>query len=919
MMNPNEAETRKRLIDAQIAKSGWNLCDPIEVRFEVTASGDDDDWFDGITDYSLYAPNGEIIAIVEAKRQSRSPQTARRQAELYVERIEQNQSFRPFVFLANGNEIWFWNTEEETPREVAGFFSREDLERLLFIKQNKQPLADASINKDISGRLYQQEAIRRVSKTFEIDKKRRALLVMATGTGKTRTSMGLIDLFLKTNQARRVLFLADRDALVDQALTDGIREHLPSEPNDRIFTHSIDKTKRLYVATLHTIGRCFEEFSPAFFDLIIFDEAHRSIFNKLGEVIEYFDARMIGLTATPADFVDRDTFLLFDCPDGVPTFVYSYRQAIEDGILVDYSLYKAQTNFQRSGIKGVDLTEEEQNLLIEQGIDPDDIDYAGTDIEKKVSDKDTLRKQWAEIWDVCLKDGSGQLPGKTIIFAITQAHAERLMIAFEELHPQFKALVRVMTHDTERVRNGSWGDGLITQFKKNDMPRIAISVDMLDTGIDVPEIVNLVFMKPVQSRIKLEQMIGRGTRHNDVCKFRNRLPEGKKTEFKIIDFWENDFNKKADETNKQTVPVLVTVFNTRLNIARLYLKKQDSEDFKATISDLREMVNRIPQDSFQVKKILPQISQVWDDSYWQFWSQNKLDFLRLKLSPLLRFVPNVDVEAETFTSKVERLKYQILTGKDTEKVIASINEDVSRMPDFVLEKPFCRESAELCMSGQIRSANSQQLNAVIRNLAPEMKNRRDMENLFITLDLPDYIATRGYITLSVGGERIFVEQYRERVEQRVNSLVENHPTVLAIRQGEAVSDEQLIALEKVLRKTLGVADVQLTKDNIRKAYGFRVNSFLGFIRHLLELESLPNYETIVARKFEEFAAQHNYTGEQLTFLRALQSEFLRKDKLEHADLYDSNAIKRFGNNAVDRLFSETDKAEILLFTEQIVA
>lgn len=918
-MSLNEAGTRKRLIDGQIAKAGWSLFDRDEVRFEVPASGDDDNWFDGITDYSLYLANGEIIALVEAKRQSRSPQTAREQAKLYAERIERNQSFRPFVFLSNGVEIWFWDTEEETPREVAGFFSREDLERMLFIKQHKLALADASINPDISGRLYQQEAIRRVSKAFDVDKKRRALLVMATGTGKTRTSMGLIDLFLKTNQARRVLFLADRDALVDQALTDGIRQHLPDEPNDRIFTYNIDKTKRLYVATLHTIGRCFEEFSPAFFDLIIFDEAHRSIFNKLGEVIQYFDARMIGLTATPAGFVDRDTFLLFDCPDAIPTFCYPYSQAIEDKVLVDYSLYKAQTNFQQSGIKGIDLTEEEQNLLIEQGIDPDDIDYTGTDIERTVSDKDTLRKQWAEIWDVCLKDESGQLPGKTIVFAMTQAHAERLMIAFEEMYPQFKNLVRVITSDTERVRDGAWGDGLITQFKKHDMPRIAISVDMLDTGIDVPEIVNLVFMKPVRSRIKLEQMIGRGTRNNEACRFHNRLPDGKKTEFKIIDFWENDFNKKAEETNKQTVPVLVTVFNTRLNIARLYLKKQDAEDFKSTIADLREMVNRIPQDSFQVIRIFPQISHVWEDSYWQFWSQNKLDFLRLKISPLLRFVPDVDVQAETFTSKVERLKYQILTDKVAEGAIESINEDVSRLPDFVLDKPFCRESAELCMSGQIRSASPKQLNAVIRNLAPEMKNRREKENLFITLDLPDFIATRGYITLSEGGERIFVEQYRERVEQKVNSLVENHPTVEAIRRGEAVSDEQLISLEKILRQTLGAADVQLTKDNIRKAYGFRVNSFLGFIRHLLELESLPNYETIVARKFEEFSAQHNYTDEQLTFLRALQSEFLRKDKLEEADLYDSNAIRRFGNNAVDRLFTEADKAKILQFTEKISA
>ena len=918
-MNLNENQTRKQLIDGQIAKAVWNITDLTQVGFEVPASGDVEDWTDGITDYSLYLPNGEIIAVVEAKKQSRSPHTARQQALIYAEKIERNQSFRPFVFLANGIEIWFWDTEDETPREVAGFFSRDDLERLLFIKQNKTSLADALINTDISGRLYQQEAIRRVSTAFDVDKKRRALLVMATGTGKTRTSMGLIDLFLKTNQARRVLFLADRDALVDQALTDGIRQHLPNEPNDRIFTHSIDKTKRLYVATLHTIGRCFEEFSPAFFDLIIFDEAHRSIFNKLGEVIQYFDARMIGLTATPADFVDRDTFLLFDCPDIIPTFCYSYKTAIDEKVLVDYSLYKAQTNFQRSGIKGVDLTEEEQNLLIEQGIDPDEIDYSGTDIEKTVSDKDTLRRQWAEIWDVCLKDESGQLPGKTIVFAMTQAHAERLMVAFEEMYPQFPDLVRVMTHDTERVRNGSWGEGLITKFKKRDMPRIAISVDMLDTGIDVPEIVNLVFMKPVRSRIKLEQMIGRGTRSNEACKYKDRLPEGVKTEFKIIDFWENDFNKKAEESNKQTVPVLVTIFNTRLNTARLYLKKQDSEDFQATIGDLREMVNRIPQDSFQVKKILPQISQIWEDSYWKFWSPNKFDFLRVKIAPLLRFVPNVDVQAETFTSKVERLKYQILTEKVLESTLESINEDVSRLPDFVLDKPFCKESAELCMSGNIRSATPQQLNTVIRNLAPEMKNRRDKENLFITLDLPDFILTRGYITLSEGGERIFVEQYRERVEQKINSLVENHPTVEAIRRGEIVTDEQLIALEKVLRKTLGAAEVQLTKDNIRKAYGFRVNSFLGFIRHLLELESLPNYETIVARQFEEFSAEHHYNDEQLNFLRALQSEFLRKNKLEEVDLYDGISIKNFGMNKVDQLFTKDDKAKILQFTKKIAA
>ncbi len=916
-MTPNENQTRKQLIDGQIAKANWNLADANQVRFEVPASGDDDNWTDGITDYSLYQENGEIIAIVEAKRQSRSPQVAREQAKLYAVRIEKNQSFRPFVFLANGLEIWFWDTDTEAPREIAGFFSLDDLKRLLHIKQNKISLAETLISKDISGRAYQQEAIRRVAEAFEHGK-RRALLVMATGSGKTRTSMGLIDLFLRTNQAQKVLFLADRDALVDQALTDGFKTHLPNEPNDRIYTHHIDKTKRLYVATLHSIGRCFEQFSPAFFDLIIFDEAHRSIFNKLGEVIDYFDARMIGLTATPATFVDRDTFLLFDCED-VPTFCYPYNQAVDEKVLVDYSLYKAQTSFQRSGIRGVDLTEEEQNLLIEQGLDPEDIEYEGTEIEKTVSNKETLRKQWSEFWEVCLKDESGQLPCKTIVFAMTQKHAERLMIVFEEMFPQFKNLVRVITHDTERVRDGSYGAGLITQFKKESEPRIAVSVDMLDTGIDVPEVCNLVFMKPVRSQIKLWQMIGRGTRNDEACRFKDRLPDGRKTEFKIIDFWENEFDKNAEETTKQSVPVLVTIFNTRLNILRLYLRRQDTEEAKSTVADLREMVSQIPLDSFQVKKIFPQIEEVWKESYWKFIGLSNLDFLRLKISPLLRFVPNVDVATATFTSKVERLKYQVLTQKVQQGTLESILEDVSRLPDFVLEKTLCKESIELCLTNRLETASFQELNGVIRHLAPEMKYRREKENVFVSLDLQDFIISRGYITLSEGGEHIYVEEYKNRVESRVSEIVATHPTIQAIREGLEVSNEQLIELERTLRKELGVEDVQLSTDNIRKAYGWRVNSFLGFMRYLLNLESLPNYDTVVTRKFEEFIIEHHYNGEQINFLRAIQSDFLRKNKLEMIDLYDTPSIVRFGQNAVDRLFTEQDKAKILQFTRKIAA
>ncbi len=378
--------------------------------------------------------------------------------------------------MANGIDIYLWDIGTEAPRLISGFFSPDDLDNLLFLRQNKTPLSETAINTHIVNRGYQHEAIRRIAEAFEKEK-RRALLVMATGSGKTRTAMGLVDLFLRTNQARRILFLADRDALVDQALTDGFKAHLPHEPRDRIYTHNIDKDKRLYVATLHTMSRCYHAFSPAFFDLIILDEAHRSIFNRLGEVMDYFDGRMIGLTATPATFIDRDTFIAFDCLDNKPTFLYSYKQAVDDKVLVDFTLYQAKTKFQRKGIRGVDLSEEERNALIEQGLDPDDLDFAGTDLEKSVSNKDTLRKQWEEIMDVCHKDQSGQFPGKTIVFAMTQKHAERLCGVFDEMYPQYRGeMAQVITSDTERVRDGSYGDGLITKFKKNDLPRIAISV-----------------------------------------------------------------------------------------------------------------------------------------------------------------------------------------------------------------------------------------------------------------------------------------------------------------------------------------------------------------------------------------------------------------------------------------------------------
>ena len=919
-MSRNESQTRKELIDAQLTAAGWDLKDTTQVGFEIPVDGAGAEPWNGVTDYCLYQPIGEVIAVVEAKRTSRDPRVAIKQVSDYVTEIEKRQSFRPFAFMANGLETYFWDIGLAAQRLVAGFFSPDDLANLLWLRLNQTPLSETAINRNIVDRLYQQEAVRRVAEAFE-QSKRRALLVMATGTGKTRTTMALIDLFLRTNQARRVLFLADRDALVDQAMTDGFKEHLPFEPRDRIYTHNIDTTKRLYVATLHTMSRCYHAFNPAFFDLIIFDEAHRSIFNRLGEVMDYFDGRMIGLTATPADFIERDTFRAFDCNDKKPTFLYTYEQAVDDKVLVDYVTYQAQTKFQRKGIRGVDLTEEERNVLIEQGHDPDALDFSGTDLEKKVSNKDTLRKQVAEIMAECLYDQSGQLPGKTIIFAMTQAHALRIAEVFDEMYPQYAGeLVRVITHDTERVRDNlkSYGEGLITKFKKANLPRIAISVDMLDTGIDVPEVVNLVFMKPVHSQIKLWQMIGRGTRNHDTCKFHDRLPNGRKTEFKIIDFWENDFAKKAQAAAPQNVPVLVTIFNTRLKSLQFYLRQQSSEDCQQVVSDLREQIAQIPLDSFAVKRVYQEIEQAWTDQFWRFVTPASLDFLRLKVGPLLRLVPDVDVAAATFTSKVERLKHQILTNSVRPDTVESIAEDVSRLPEFVFEKDDCKDPMKLCLSAELASAKPKALSEAIAKLAPMMRYRREQPDTFLKLDLPDFIETRGYITIKDGDEKVYVKEYRARVERKILEIVETHPTIAAIRQGQEVSDEQLIALERTLRLELGSGNVELSTGNIRKAYGWKVSSLLAFLRHLLELDALPDYESIVKRHFEQHILRHQFNADQIRFMRAVQSVFLQKQQLQLADLYEA-PLTAFGNNAVDRLFTEQDVAELLDLTKRLAA
>jgi type I restriction enzyme R subunit len=417
----------------------------------------------------------------------------------------------------------------------------------------------------------------------------------------------------------------------------------------------------------------------------------------------------------------------------------------------------------------------------------------------------------------------------------------------------------------------------------------------------------------------MQQMIGRGTRSHEACRYLHRLPKGHKDEFLIIDFWENEFDKDpGEETVAQNLPVTVKIFNTRLKLLEFYLDNQESVDCQQVIQGLRQQIGQIPLDAFSVQQVYSQVEEAWQDSFWRYLTGHKIDFLRTQVAPLLRFVAGVEVAAATFTNKVERLKLEIVTGEVKAGTVESIAEDVSYLPDFVYQDSQCRGSMDICLSSQVRMATPEQLNRIIADLAGQMKNRRSRPNSFVEMDLRDRIAVSGYITLGEGGEQVYIEEYRQRVEGKVSEIVETHPTIAAIRNGEAVTDLQLVALERTLRQELGGGNVQLSESNICKAFNLKVNSLLSFLRELFEIEGLPDYQDVVRRNFEDFIAQRQFNSNQIQFLRAVQNVFLKKRRLEVPDLYEA-PLDRFGEDAVERWFTEEEMDELMEFTGQFAA
>ena len=519
----SEFQTRKIYIDVDLKFMGWKFDGTdADVQEEYPVQG-----MAGVVsqmgycDYVLFGKDGLPLAVIEAKRTSKDPNIGRKQAVLYADCLERKFGRRPMMFTTNGFETYFWDDQSGPQRKVSGVFSKEDLQKLMNRRAERQDLMSIPIDDKITDRYYQKEAIRAVCGQIE-QGFRKHLLVMATGTGKTRTASSLTDVLSRSKWITNILFLADRTALVKQA-KDDFKRYLPDMSLCNLCSNKDDRNARIVFSTYPTILNAIDDtkskdgrqlFTPAHFDLIIIDESHRSIFKKYRAIFEYFDALMVGLTATPKTDVDRNTYDFFEMEHGVPTYAYDYETAVyQDHVLVPYYNYEVKTKFLDEGITYDDLSDEDKERyeddFIEDGMMPDFIPSAA--LNKFVFNEKTVDMVLQDLMERGIKVAGGDRLGKTIIFAQNKRHAEFILERFNKLYPQYHGSFaqRVICDD-------SYAQTIIDDFKQPEKePHIAVSVDMMDTGIDVPECVNLVFFKKVRSKAKFWQMIGRGTR---LCK-----------------------------------------------------------------------------------------------------------------------------------------------------------------------------------------------------------------------------------------------------------------------------------------------------------------------------------------------------------------------------------------------------------------
>nr|WP_239520747.1 DEAD/DEAH box helicase family protein [Blastococcus saxobsidens] len=893
----DEATTRTALIDELLRESGWQLSEARDREYPVTGmptgSGN------GRADYVLWGADGLPLAVVEAKRTSTDPNTGQYQAKLYADALQTMHSQRPVIFWTNGYETWLWDdVAGYPPRRVQGFRTADELALMVQRRRAREPLADTPISDTIVERPYQQRAIRAVGEASTA-RQRAALLVMATGSGKTRTVIALVDQLVRAGWAKRVLFLADRQVLVKQA-ANAFREHLPNVVTVNLLEEK-SADGRVFVSTYPTMlnlvnvtdgGRRL--FGPGHFDLVVIDEAHRSVYQKYRALFSWFDALLVGLTATPKDEIDRNTYSLFNLEDGVPTDAYPLDEAIADKYLVPPRALSAPTAFLRSGIRYADLSEDEKDAwdALDWGSDdgtvPDAVDPE--ELNRFLFNSDTVDKVLATLHERGLKVAGGDRLGKTIVFAKNQAHAEFIKQRFDAQYPGYGGdFAAVITHAVTRATH------LIDQFAQPEKePHVAISVDMLDTGVDVPEVVNLVFFKLVRSSSKFWQMIGRGTR------LRPDLygPGIPKTEFLVLDVCGNlEFFSAGLPGTRGSVQKSLTqrLFEARLGlVAGLDARIGPEADLpevgegEQTVPGLRvdaawamhEIVLGMNVHNVLVRPARQQVETYSDWSAWRRLDQAKTEEIGRHLAGLpssrarddegaKRFdllllrcqLARLDDDAPTF----ERMRAQaqdiaaallsqtaIPSVKAAEQLLALLDDD-EWWVDVTLPM---LETARRRVRGLVRFVPRERRAVVYTDFADETGPVTDVELPFLT-----------------PGTNL--ERFREKARAYLRQH-ENHLALRRLRNNHQLTDSDLVALEEMLLAS--GAGTREDLDRAREAaegLGLFVRSLVGLDRQAAEAA------------FAEFSRGAGFTANQLRFVQLIVEHLTSNGVMEPGRLFES--------------------------------
>ena len=892
----SEAQTRDYFIDLLLKEAGWQLD---AKNFEIEVSGMPNNQGKGFVDYVLWGDDGKPLALVEAKRTRKDATVGQQQAKLYADCLQAQYSQRPIIFYSNGYEHWIWDDASYPPRAVQGFFKKQELELLIQRRSSRKKLAEAVINPDIIERYYQNRAVRRIGETLEIENQRKALLVMATGSGKTRTVIALADVLMRCNWAKRILFLADRVALVKQAVG-AFKSHLPdSSPVNLVTEKHTDG--RVFVSTYPTMMGLIDDaadgqrrFGVGHFDLIIIDEAHRSVYQKYRAIFDYFDAMLVGLTATPKDEIDHNTYGLFDLESGVPTDVYGLDEAVAEGYLVPPRAISVPLKYQREGIKYQDLSEEEKERWDalewdEEGNIPDAVDSAA--LNKWLFNTDTVDKVLGHLMTQGEKVAGGDRLGKTIVFAKNNAHADFIAERFNANYPEYKgAFARVVTYKTE------YAQSLIDEFSlKDGMPHIAISVDMLDTGIDVPEVVNLVFFKVIRSKTKFWQMIGRGTR---LCK--NLYGPGQdKQFFNVFDYCQNleFFNQELPpDAGKAPVPLSTRLFRARLEmIAELDKRAVTSpkaSEAQASYGDLltdaqlrgelsgflHQQVAAMNLDNFVVRPRRKSVEKFAKLASWHTLDTESLQELSEQVADLPTALLDNDEEAKRFDMLVLRTQLAVLQAlpefmslRTSMQAIASALEEQDAIPAIKAQMVLIQSVAgdewwEDVTIALLESARKK-LRALVKLIEKSKKN-------IVYTDFEDELGESTTITLPGVSTGMNLAKFKDKARQFLKAH-DSHLSLQRLRRNQPLTSSDLDELGKMLVQAGGSAEV--IQEATEQSHGLGI-----FIRSLVGLDR----ET-AKQAFSQFVVGTTATASQLEFIDLIVQYLTENGVMDAERMYES--------------------------------